>query len=314
MIPPRRPSVKRFLVPRDATETARQGQGIGDIEAMAQMATTAIPEVLRNAPLTSTPMAMYDTGKAAMSGDKLGMALGLASMVPLGRVASRVAKSLPMDEASRMARAQELGFTIPVYHGTISNFIRPAFKMKGGDVLHEVPAAHVGTQKAATDRLGALGGPPKPKIIAGEEAVTKVGPRVMELLMKAKKPFYGFGADPMTATPLQEKEIAKLVADEYAAKYGRTPRPYVQREKAEATKLMQQRLLNEGYDVIPYVNAFEDKGSTSYMVLRPENLRLKEAAFDPKKANSGNLMGSLAALLGVGAASKYANSRQPEQQ
>lgn len=37
MVPPRRPP--RLLVPRDATETARQGQGVGDLEAIRQAVT-----------------------------------------------------------------------------------------------------------------------------------------------------------------------------------------------------------------------------------------------------------------------------------
>lgn len=313
MIPPRRPSVKRLLVPRDATETARQGQGIGDIEAMRQMATTAIPEVLRNAPATSTAMGLYDTGKAALAGDKMGMALGAVSMLPVGRAASRLLKALPMDEASRMARAAEMGYTIPVYHGTASDFAYPAFKMRGGGVMHEIPSAHVGTDVAATQRVMALEGLDEPPPLVSTDLES--GPRVMELLMKAKKPFYGFKADPARASrPLNEPEIANLAGLEFAAKYGRLPKRTTLNEIKESTQLLRKRLLDEGYDVVPYINAFEDRGSTSYMVLRPENLRLKGAAFDPAKASSGNLMASLAGILGVGAASKYANSRQPEQQ
>jgi hypothetical protein len=316
------PKPKRLFAPVDATETRRQGQGIGDLEAMRQMATTAIPEVLRNAPLTSTPMGVYDTGKAALEGDKLGVALGLASMVPLGKVASRVARALPMDEASRMARAAEMGYTTPVYHGTSADFgLRNAFKMKGGNVFHEIPSAHVGTDVAASQRVMALEGLDEPPpLVRTDEG----GARVMELLMKAEKPFYGFDTGPQgmplaregnivtKRNPLNEHDIGQIAKAEYARKHGKLPDASVLGQKTEAVGLLRQRLLDEGYDVVPYINAFEDRGSTSYMVLKPENLRLKGAAFDPAKAKSGNLMANLALMLGGGAVAGTAMNRREQ--
>jgi len=94
MIPPRRPALRRrSAAPLDATQTARQGQGIGDIEAMTQMATTAIPEVLRTAPITSTPMSLLDAGVAAVKGDKMGTGLALAGALPMGGVIRKGAKA-----------------------------------------------------------------------------------------------------------------------------------------------------------------------------------------------------------------------------
>lgn len=83
-VPPRRKSVRGMLTaaPRDATETARQGQGIGDIEAMRQMATTAIPEVLRNAPVTSTPMSVFDLAQAVSNRDLTGAGMAALGIVP----------------------------------------------------------------------------------------------------------------------------------------------------------------------------------------------------------------------------------------
>ena len=314
------PKPKRLFAPADVTETRRQGQGIGDLEAMRQMATTAIPEVLRNAPVTSTPMGIYDTGKAALGGDKLGVALGLASMLPLGKVATRVARALPMDEASRMARAAEMGYTIPVYHGTSADFgPRNAFKMQGGGVFHEIPSAHVGTEIAANQRIMALEALDDPPPLT---QVDEGGPRVMELLMKAEKPFYGFETGPQgmplawekgvvtKRNPLNEPQVAQIAKLEYARKYGKLPDESMLGQKKEAVNLLRQRLLDEGYDVVPYINAFEDRGSTSYMVLKPENIRLKGAAFDPAKAKSGNLMANLALMLGGGAATSAAMNRR----
>lgn len=105
MVPPRKPP--RLLVPRDVTETARQGQGIGDIEAMRQMATRAVPEILGMAPVTGELMSLYEAGKAAAEGDKLGAGLALAGAIPIagtvGRVAGRAGKvGREMLERSRL--------------------------------------------------------------------------------------------------------------------------------------------------------------------------------------------------------------------
>lgn len=104
-IPPRR-TLRDLLVPRDATETARQGQGIGDLEAMRQMATTAIPEVLRNAPATSTPMGMFDTARALADRDYSGAAMAALGMVPFAGAmryaddAVKAARGLPVAETA----------------------------------------------------------------------------------------------------------------------------------------------------------------------------------------------------------------------
>jgi len=108
MIPPRR-SLKDLLVPRDATETARQGQGIGDLEAIKQMATTAIPEVLRAAPATSTPMGLFDLAQAVRNRDAAGAGMAALGMVPFAGAmryaddAVNAARGLPVVEKASEA-------------------------------------------------------------------------------------------------------------------------------------------------------------------------------------------------------------------
>ena len=97
-IPPRR-TLRDLLVPRDATETARQGQGIGDLEAMRQMATTAIPEVLRNAPVTSTPMGVFDTANALADRDYAGAGMAALGMVPFAGSVRAVGRAMPSPKA-----------------------------------------------------------------------------------------------------------------------------------------------------------------------------------------------------------------------
>lgn len=79
-------------------------------------------------PVGDVKAALYDAPRAFGSGNTIGGMLALASAAPLvpnlakGIPASavRAADDLPMDEASRMARAREMGFDVdtPVYHGT----------------------------------------------------------------------------------------------------------------------------------------------------------------------------------------------------
>ena len=132
MIPPVKKRTPRdFFAPRDATETSRQGQGIGDIEAMKQMATKVVPEMLRVAPITGTGMSLLDMAIAAANKDFKGAGMAAIGAIPfakalkyadeaagLARGLRRGANALPMDEASRMTRAAEQGFTRDLYHGT----------------------------------------------------------------------------------------------------------------------------------------------------------------------------------------------------
>jgi len=102
-VPPRR-KIRDLLVPRDATETARQGQGIGDIEAMKQMATKAVPEALRMAPATSTGMSILDAAVAAAKKDYKGAGIAALGAIPFAGAmryaddAVNAARGLPIVE------------------------------------------------------------------------------------------------------------------------------------------------------------------------------------------------------------------------
>lgn len=97
-IPPRR-SLRDLLIPRDATETARQGKGIGDVEAMRQMATMAVPELLRNAPATSTAMSAFDTARSLANRNYGGAGMAALGMIPfagmIDDVGKQAAKAFP---------------------------------------------------------------------------------------------------------------------------------------------------------------------------------------------------------------------------
>lgn len=292
-IPPRR-TLRSMFVPRDATETARQGQGIGDLEAMRQMATTAIPEVLRNAPVTSTPMGVFDLAQAVSNRDLTGAGMAALGMVPFAGAlryadeAAKVARALPMDEASRMARAAEQGYMQEVYHGTRATKPFEEFRPQMGQQRHDLPGVHVGTKESAEERLEQYFGG-KSFGLKNDLASSGQAASVMPLRMKAEKPFVGKSGTPYTEGEIRQKVTA------FAKKEGLRPDSY------DAKIRFRNSLIQQGYDVVPYVNTVEDPGNISYLVLKPENLRSRFAKFDPANIGKAGLMGALAGTLGTSA-------------
>lgn len=101
-VPPKRPQpqpLRRMFAPADVTETARQGQGIGDVEAMRQMAVTAVPEILRNLPGTSTPMSALDAALAVGRKDYPGAAMAALGAVPF----AGAIRAVPAGKATQLA-------------------------------------------------------------------------------------------------------------------------------------------------------------------------------------------------------------------
>lgn len=114
-IPPRKtPTMRQMLAPKipaDVTETRRQGQGIGDIQAIGQMARTIIPEVLRNAPATSVPMAGYDAIREAGRGNFGAAGLAVLGAIPFGGMMDDAARNAPkafsaLDEAFKAMKQE----------------------------------------------------------------------------------------------------------------------------------------------------------------------------------------------------------------
>lgn len=133
---------------------------------------------------------------------------------------------------------------------------------------------HIGTRKAAEDRAAGYGDVPG---------------RFMDLKADTSKPFL----NPKTNSPWNEFDIEMFisqVADENKM------------DRREVPPFMRRALAEQGYTSIPYVNDVEDPGSISHIMLvdRPSGsdavLRMSDAAFDPKKRTSANLMASLAGL------------------
>jgi len=129
---------------------------------------------------------------------------------------------------------------------------------------------HVGTLQAAIDRRSSF-----PQGMETGE--------IMDLRADLSRPFL----NPTTNRPLNETQLRNLISD-VADEYGI--------ERSEAAEFIRQRMAGEGYTNIAYINDVEDPGSVSNIMLtdRPDGsdavLRRADAAFDPSRRTSPNLM------------------------
>ena len=193
-------------------------------------------------------------------GGRLGaLASFLISNVAPAGVRGVAPRSLPMDTASRMERAQELGFTQDAYHASPSfranrlTEFRPG--REGGSFFYRDPA-HTNAFGEAYfqpfETHGRAGG----------------GYAVVPALV-----------NPGRQTILDFTEIAPdMVWTPQAAK------PLTERIK---------RAKADGYDSVILRNIIEPDtgvGADQLIMLSPENIRSRFAAFDPAKRNSANLL------------------------
>jgi hypothetical protein len=239
--------------------------------------------------------------------------MGSVRKIGSNAVAKEAAK-----EAARVAN-RDMYFPEKVFHSTTSPTGIKAFKAElgSGTAWHDLPGAHVGTLEAATQRAETYLGPefkampytPNKKGVQDPNRMESVA-SILPLRMRMEKPFLNPKGKPFT-----EKDLGD-VANKWAIDNGyfSTTLPkgdplygasHSARKEA-ARKDFSQYLLSEGYDVIPYVNALEDQGKLSYLVLNPNRLRSEFAKFDPKKLNSANLSAGLGSLFVGGAMAKAA--------
>jgi len=216
-------------------------------------------------------------------------------------------------------KAEALGFKDTVYHSTLSPEEFTQFDLsKGitggsGRAFQDFLGVHVGTAKAASDRnIGAS------QTAGGYGANTPVADRVvdpqgytMELRARTDNPltkekFAEMLGVPVkqffkkTDGPFQEKDF-DMVYEEYANELLLT-RPDLARSydadtipRSLVAAYLRKDLADKGFTHIPYVNAVEDRGSTSFIMLTdrdgrsPAVLRDVRAGFDPSKVNDPDL-------------------------
>lgn len=167
---------------------------------------------------------------------------------------------LPMDFASRMARAESMGFRMqPVYHGTAT---------QGGVPFKAFDPASVGgrTSGAAAGRVG-VSVSPNPDV-ANEFALLAAArnggdPAVMPLLHRTERP-----------------SVLHLTGNE---------------KNLEVASTLSQAFHEGGRDLVAmknYTTPSGRTGETAVVVSNPNQLRSVNAAFDPAKRNSSDLMAS----------------------
>jgi hypothetical protein len=92
--------------------------------------------------------------------------------------------------------------------------------------------------------------------------------------------------------------------DQFISNYG--GRPYNQRDREAVTDIARGKWQDEGHAGLRYINTSPREAGakgvvdqTSYIVFDPKDIRSQFARFDPAKADSGNLLSSVAGMAAV---------------
>lgn len=205
------------------------------------------------------------------------------------------ATALPMDKASRLARAKMLGFIIPAYHGTGNRF--SAFDLERG-----------------TARVSGFGFAPhfaSKKAEAAGYAGEKDKGRVLSVLLRLRKPFVvNFNNPQYRLAPEQFKE---LTGEDWADHRDRLASPRISSPPTgyNALETLKNQFKNDwdnprrmwtriyhhlmqlGYDALvdPETPADHSAGYyAKYVVFDPKDIRLASARFDPAHSDSTDLM------------------------
>lgn len=179
---------------------------------------------------------------------------------------------LPMDKASRMARAKALGFTIPAYHGTGSKFT--AFDLEKGK-----PHVTGGYAPMFSDKRN--------------EAAGYANGHLLPVLLRLKKPFVVSYDEPISPDLYQQitGEQAGTHPTSYRALAAINDKQGWHDHRRTWTNTY-AHLMTLGYDALVYPNTPADHidgHHTKYVVFEPKNIRLTSAQFDPAKSDSANL-------------------------
>lgn len=171
---------------------------------------------------------------------------------------SKPSSVLPMDEASRLAREQEMGFrpSLPLYHGTASDFT--SFDLAKGGATTGAAPARSGVWSALSPQMA------EEFAVAAADR-TGGSPRILPLVHRTEKPgvIHLSGAE-------RNHEIAATLAKAW----------------------------DDGFDAVMLRNYTSPGGRTGdiLVVREPSQLRSKFAAFDPAKKGSSDLLASFAGL------------------
>ena len=210
---------------------------------------------------------------------------------------------LPADNTA-MDRARAMGFDVdnPVYHGT--NFDIEAFDPKKS---LDVKGVHVGQQHQANHFSTGVGGANYPLLIKKQ--------RIMEDMpdsfLNPDRLYDDFAREvqynELTKNSYHGDLLSKAKKADEAAGFKTRDDGVIPKEKAYFREL--NRILKENdIDSISYENEKEflrNHDNTSYLIPDVRKVRSVNAAFDPKKAKSSNLLAQSAKLAPTTALGAY---------
>lgn len=213
-------------------------------------------------------------------------------------------RGLPMDEASRMARAREMGFDVeaPLYHGTRTSF--PSF----GELPSKGTASYFGVP-VSVERHGIFlsGDQEFASSFAGANTGRGGSPNVMPVFVRpgrqldlASTPPNQVGAwvKPEDAAALKAQGLHPDWVDHHLT----DPRSAWENFDEADGAVLTEAMRGAGYDSARILE-LDDAGRevVSVVVLNPRNIRSRSAAFDPHNTNRANLLGGFAVGAPIGA-------------
>jgi len=208
--------------------------------------------------------------------------LGMNALT-VGKLAN-AAKALPMDEASRMARAKEQGFVVDALHGRAGDYSRVNIPHASGNNT-DVGSVGRGFYAAPADEEGAR----LASSYASMAGLRRVdgGENVMPLKLKMENPLV-IEAPRKEAVERLSKEWGLGDMPEYNGS-----RPTNQFWASDFSSELQRR----GYDGVVVKDG---KRILEYMVPNESQARSRFATFDPSKLDSSDLLAGLIPALAAG--------------
>lgn len=224
--------------------------------------------------------------------DVLGTATPFGAMTKINKLAKAV---LPMDEASRMKRAEEMGYGIDAYHGTNQD-IKAFDPLRRGEVTKARSAknAHwfVDNPDTASGYADLAGSKRVDDLIKESEKAERQGrwDDAHNLMVQAEK---------LDSVNMNSQNIVPVKLRGKFKDYDAEGK-WMQDLEESALAEMLDAAKQEGFDGLQLRNFIDEAGygvhrpATHTAVFNPSNIRSKFAKFDPKKSKSGNI------LAGVG--------------
>lgn len=201
----------------------------------------------------------------------------------LGSGGGKLTRSLPMDEASRMARAREMGFDVDnrLYHGTRRSF---------DEFSLQAPDSTLGSLNKDAVYLSRY---PEVADAYAESTAFRVAspedgaPRVIDAYMRSPQPLVlsqsefasiKQAGDPSNRSRYAAKNVLPELQNWWKKKFGVEYDP-------DTSAFQQLKYL--GYSSVEYPGQYSEVA-----VFDPRNLRSPRAAFDPSQADSANILAS----------------------